>query len=375
MASTWRRVRGRLRGLLLGGAPGVTRRDVVAAYEVVLGRLPESEAAIKRFLSYPDRAAIGRDLLCEGELQKRLETLDGRFTVYELRTRLGPLELTVDELRTRLQTLAERLATPARPAPVFLGDRVLTHTHRGEWIYVAPDDVYMTPHLLKNGVWEQHVERVVERLLRPGQAAADLGANVGYYTLALASAVGPTGQVDAFEANPAAIRLLRDTLILNGLTQRVRLHAAAVMDRPGTVTLAASPHHLGSGNVFVGVPDPAYLSTYSVRTEVPAVTLDGTLSKVPELHMLRIDIEGSEPLALRGAVRLIERSRSLRIVTEWSPDMMAARADVREFVGWLEGLGFRFWRIAADSSLEPVEPAEMPTLPHCDLVLARGAMP
>jgi FkbM family methyltransferase len=258
---------------------------------------------------------------------------------------------------------------------MFLGDRVLTHTHRGQWIYVAADDVYMTPHLLKDGVWERHVERVVERLVRPGQTVADLGANVGYYTLALAAAVGPTGQVDAFEANPAAIRLLRDTLILNGLTERVRLHAAAVMDRPGTVTLAAAPHHLGSGNVTVGVADQAYLADYSVRTEVPAVTLDSTLARVPELHLLRIDIEGSEPLALRGAAALIERSHSLKIVTEWSPGMMAARADVREFADWLSCLGFRFWRIAADSSLEPVEPAQTPTLPHCDLVLARGAMP
>jgi hypothetical protein len=70
-----------------------------------------------------------------------------------------------------------------------------------------------------------------------------------------------------------------------------------------------------------------------------------------------MDIEGSEPLALRGAQALIDRSPKLKIVTEWSLKLMSARADVGRYVDWLTDRRFRFWLIGAGPKLTSVDPS------------------
>jgi hypothetical protein len=51
--------------------------------------------------------------------------------------------------------------------------------------------------------------------------------------------------------------------------------------------------------------------------------------------------------------------------------MMAARADVGEFVAWLGERRFRFWRIGDSGSLSEIDRSAVAMLPHCDLLLSR----
>lgn len=258
------------------------------------------------------------------------------------------------------------------PAPVFLGDRIFAVTHRGHVIYLPPSDLDLTPRILLNGYWEPHVEQTIARFLRPGNTAIDLGANVGYHTLAMASAVWPSGQVHAFEANPDLTPLLVATMYANSFRDWegagcVKLYEGAVLDRAGTVTLASAPDHYASGHVMVD-SGPGY----SKRIEVRAVTLDGTLSdRVGKVDLIRMDIEGSEPLALRGAQNLIERSPAIKIVTEWVVEFMRSRTDVEAFVAWLAGQGFKFWRIERGPRFLRMEPSAAAAAPPCEMLLSR----
>lgn len=329
---------------LLGEAepvPGLTRGDVIAAFETILGRVPESEDAIRDHLrlGLPDRVALGETLLRTPEGSARVRSLLGRRAT--------------------------------RPANTFLGDRVLSYTHAGARIYLVPDDIDLTPHILESGIWEMHVELAVRRVLRPGQAAVDVGANVGYHTLAIADVVGPSGRVDAFEANPAVARLLRSTIFVNDLAGRVRLHEAAVSDMAGRLVIASTPGHAGSGNVALAGEDACYAAAYPVRVEVPALRLDDALADLPALHLLRIDIEGFEAYALRGAEALLRRSPDLCIIAEWAVNMMSSRSDVPAFVAWMSALDFRFWVIGPDGGFVPVAAEALPGLPHSDVMIAR----
>ena len=84
-----------------------------------------------------------------------------------------------------------------------------------------------------------------------------------------------------------------------------------------------------------------------------------------------MDIEGAEPLALRGAQALLDRSPDIRIITEWANHMMQTMADVQEHIAWLGSQGFRFWRIAHEGGLIPVPQANLIHLPHCDIFMTR----
>jgi FkbM family methyltransferase len=321
---------------------GVSADDVIACIEMILGRTPDAELVdyhLRR--GFRDRFALGKYMINTGEFQNHY----------------------AGAMRN------------VRPASVFLGDRILTLTHRGNIIYLAPRDNDLTPWIALYGEWEPHVENTIVASLRPGDTVIDIGANVGYHTLAMANAVGSGGQLHAFEANPQVMRLLRATMSLNGFGW-VRLYDKAALDRPGTFTLASDPDHFGSGHVITDSQSSDYGASYSTRVDVTAVTLDSELAhQVGTVDLIHMDIEGSEPLALRGGQALIERSPNIKIVTEWSVGMMSTRADVGEYVGWLVEQGFGFWLIEPGTGLTKIDPSAALTLPFCDLFLSRGSPP
>jgi FkbM family methyltransferase len=251
---------------------------------------------------------------------------------------------------------------------VPLGDRVLALTAAGQRIFLDARDLSVTPHIALLGIWETEVERLLRRLLRPGQRVVEVGANIGYHTLAMAAAIGPAGRLDAFEANPETAALLAATIEVNGLAEWVHLHAAAALDAPGTVEFALHPTHRGAFHRAVAETT----ADFTGRLRVPALTLDAALgTEGPPVDLLRIDAEGSEPLALRGAAGLIAASPGLILVTEWAPALMAPQADVPGFADWLLDQGFAPGRILPDSTLAPLHRAGLLALDHAEVVFRR----
>jgi FkbM family methyltransferase len=53
--------------------------------------------------------------------------------------------------------------------------------------------------IIATGQWEGLLSRTITAALRPGDVAIDIGANIGYDTMLMSQAVGPTGSVHAFE--------------------------------------------------------------------------------------------------------------------------------------------------------------------------------
>jgi hypothetical protein len=101
------------------------------------------------------------------------------------------------------------------------------------------------------------------------------------------------------------------------------------------------------------------------------VTLDGQLfDRVDHIDLIHLDIEGSEPLALRGAGGLIDRSPNVKIIAEWNIGIMG-HIDIQEFVAWLVERGFRFQRIEVNGELPSIEPSAMLDLPFSDVLMTR----
>ena len=95
--------------------------------------------------------------------------------------------------RGALESASRRMCQTARLSDDQLICRVL-----GKYImYVDPRDRGITPHLALNGFWEAWVTVALARLIQPGWRCVDVGANVGYFTLLMADAVGPDGRVAA----------------------------------------------------------------------------------------------------------------------------------------------------------------------------------
>jgi FkbM family methyltransferase len=246
-------------------------------------------------------------------------------------------------------------------------DVALTQLYDGHFMFVDPADEEMAPHFIANGYWEIWIDRLVRRLVCPGDRVIDVGANHGYYTLIMASLLGETGRLDSFEANPRIAHLLARSVAFHGYAPRVTVHAKAVGNVTGTAQFAALRHHSGGGHLLLDAnayPDDI------LKLTVPMVRLDEVIVDGP-VDLIRIDAEGAEPLILEGAREILLRSPAIRVCMEWSVGMMSNRRDVGSFVTELRCFGFRFWKIEVDSSLTEVTDEELKGLGHSEIVVAR----
>ena len=76
------------------------------------------------------------------------------------------------------------------------------------------------------GAFRPEVSRLINRMLRPGQVAIDIGANVGMHSVIMANRVGPTGHVVVFEPDPHPMGRLRRNMALNGIDWVTTVEAA-----------------------------------------------------------------------------------------------------------------------------------------------------
>jgi len=184
----------------------------------------------------------------------------------------------------------------------------------------------------------------VELARRSHGAVVDVGANTGLYSL-LAVAANPTVRVHAVEASPAVAAFLGENLAINRLlARRVEVHRCAVSDQTGTATLYLPPPS-GSTVETSASLDPTFKEEVASTVDVAAVTLDDLWESTggSPVGLVKVDTEGTEHLVLRGAARLLERSRPVTVCE------VLPRAATGELATWLSGAGYLDVRLRPDS--------------------------
>jgi FkbM family methyltransferase len=161
------------------------------------------------------------------------------------------------------------------------------------------------------GGYEPDQTAWVKECLKPGSRYVDIGANFGYYTTLAATLVGPSGSVFAFEPSPTAFHMLNDTITRNHLSN-ITLVQAAVTHKNGQLDLympVDSPVH--SPSSFFS--DPKFK-----KISVPAIALDDfpAFKDGLPIDMMKIDVEGSEPDVIMGAMGLLKSKTILNLVCE-----------------------------------------------------------
>jgi FkbM family methyltransferase len=202
--------------------------------------------------------------------------------------------------------------------------RILGGTLRGKrWI------IGSAIHRCWIGFYEYEKQQGISREVRPNSVFWDIGANVGFYSL-LASKLVVSGKVYAFEPAPRNLLYLRKHLTLNRVTN-VEVLELAVSDRNGTESF----HTEETG--FMG-----HLSGEGKMT-VPTASLDSLVEegKVLPPDYVKMDIEGAELSALRGAARTFQQFRPILFLATHSKDLE------RECRHLLESWGYE-WRSMAD---------------------------
>ena len=153
------------------------------------------------------------------------------------------------------------------------------------------------------GTYELDLQSFLASELGAGMVFWDVGANVGFFALLGARRVGTSGRVVAVEPVPANVEGLRRIVRLNHLGELVRLVEAAVGSADTLARFDPSPGP-SEGKLDEG-------GDLSVRV----LRLDSLLDQgYPAPTVVKMDIEGGEVEALRGARRLLADFRPVLCV-------------------------------------------------------------
>jgi len=213
-------------------------------------------------------------------------------------------------------------------------------------------------------VWEPAVSKFMREAIRPGAVVADIGANIGYYTLLLSRAVGPAGHVYAVEPGPAIRARLEDALARNGITN-VTVIPYGISDRSERRSFEQASANLGASK-FGEVSEDG-IELRRLADVIPAQDL-------ARLSFIKLDVEGMEAPVMRDLAGLLGTlPRELTICAELRID-----PEMQELLAQFGKAGMKFLELPnrytmfdyPDHPLEPIEIA-VPGTGQLDLALVR----
>ena len=230
-----------------------------------------------------------------------------------------------------VQALTTRYYVRGLPRLLWAARRMLSNasaTYRladGHRMRLSADDYFQW--MMLWGYYSPHIHHVITDYLDAGDVCLDVGGHVGHFSLAAANRVGPSGLVVAVEADPRAARQLRDNAERTGAAQ-IRVVEKMIGGEHGEKPFRLASQLGWSTALSSGVP----MVEESVLTR-EVVTVDSLVHQYVtdgrRVRLVKLDVEGSEVEALRGAVDLIA-SRSSAWVVEVNEVLLRASGNASD---------------------------------------------
>jgi FkbM family methyltransferase len=165
--------------------------------------------------------------------------------------------------------------------------------------------------------YESRFDSAMMASLKPGMRVFDIGANVGYYSQKFAEAVGPTGEVHAFEPVPASADKVRE---LQQQYPWLYVHQCAIADKPGRIMMNTDADSTSPVNRIVIAETDA-----SMGISVPVMTVDEAVAEFGVPAAIKIDVEGYEWHVLQGARKSLVLDQLQHVFVEIHFALLEAR--------------------------------------------------
>lgn len=256
------------------------------------------------------------------------------------------------------QRIINSVAATHWPALTLKAQRVVLGASTEVWMRPHPGEQDFSVLLDRRLDYERPIFDWLERELGGYDTVVEVGANVGVFTVFMAAYKRDKGlgrpRIVSFEPSREAYARLLDNLALNA--SECEVYNCAVSDRGGVAELFEPQGHLTNGSLDSGF---ARLFSSEVRSS-RVLTISGTelgaIVPFAGRTLLKIDVEGAEPLVLRGLRDWITTVQP-DLILEVLPGFDQA---LRE-QDYLAPLGYRFQRFEDGG---PVDVAPYAASPH-----------
>ena len=220
-----------------------------------------------------------------------------------------------------------------------------------------PRDKLIKKKLTLYGEYEEYTRNVISSSAITGSIAIDVGANVGLHTIPLSAKVGKSGRVIAFEPDPDNYNLLRRNIKNNNLLN-VTAYNIGLSSKTEVNTLYQSSTNRGSLSLCKDNVEGTSPQLKPITIEL--TTADEFLKDLSlPVSLIKIDVEGAEPLVLQGMTGLLNINPDAIIVFEFIPEYVNNFGIVPlDFLKWIENLGYTLSLINEEEQKITVASAE-----------------
>ena len=234
--------------------------------------------------------------------------------------------------------------------PIHLRLAVAPGENLGFWWSCFPMEHHSERDLLEYWGTDRGELRFLWQYLSAGMVFFDVGAYRGIFSLVAAKKLASQGQVVAFEPSQRERRHFEFHIRWNRL-RNIRLEPYAVSSSGGNLTFFT----VASGPTTMNSLKRPPIECALRETNVDAIPLDQYLSehKISQIDVMKIDVEGGELEAFRGAKRMLSTIRPMLIceVLDWVTQPWGYPA--RDIVGCLQQQGYEWFDFHDDGTISP----------------------
>lgn len=209
--------------------------------------------------------------------------------------------------------------------------------------------------LIFTSTFEENELHFVEKFLKNGDSFADVGANIGLFSIVAGYAVGTQGKVYALEPVQKTYLRLEENKQLNQLSN-IETFNLAFSDTNQNLNMTIS---LDGYDAWNSLGKPSEGSNFTQET-IQGITMDDFIQQNPlfeKVSLMKIDVEGWENKVLLGGRKWLESSLAPTLLIEFN-DQNAANAGTscQEIYHLLEELGYKLYEYEAHKEILHLHP-------------------
>lgn len=179
---------------------------------------------------------------------------------------------------------------------------------------IHANDYYIQKYLRRGYLFEKYVTMAVYAFCNDNDVIFDVGANIGSVSIPCAKKFN----VFAFEPFKVTHDILIKNIKENNVQDKITVYNVAVGDKKGKVSMDTSVKEMDGKEVKIDFESKEEINYGGLMLgidgqEVDMITLDSLMDKVKKVKLMKVDVEGAEPLVFYGARELIKRDMPIII--------------------------------------------------------------
>ena len=216
-------------------------------------------------------------------------------------------------------------------------------------MYLNPKDNVISKYLYVYKCWEPQETEYFKKIILEGMHVIDIGANIGYFSILFSKWVGDKGKVFAFEPEPENYSILVKNIQANNCNNIIPIKKA-VSNKEGTLILFQSEENKGDHRIFDAEILPEDKNRNKI--EIESIKLDSFILSEQKIDFIKMDIQGSEMLALEGMMQILSRNHKMYLFTEfWPYAIERSGRSPKEYLEILRLLSFKISTLDKDEKI------------------------